>query len=188
MFASPRPRSYSAETYLKGIFFLVHAMEAYRGSGGTSPYILKLGTIWQWAFSFTSRKELRYLLDRRLDGTQAPFPRFGEENFLLSPSGFEPRSSSPCICYLSTQFWHTMNCTTWHHVIFHRTVPSVYAYTCQNAGYYQQRGFPERVCGWMQIKFSCFFNASWSYVMLANKMHIFPPASLLAKTHGKPTI
>jgi hypothetical protein len=44
----------------------------------------------------------------------------------LSLPGLEPRSSSRCICYLSTQFWHTMNCTTWHHVTFHRTVPSVY--------------------------------------------------------------
>jgi len=62
-------------------------------------------------------------------GWMGPMPRLNvSENFLLSLPRLEPRSSSPWICYFSTHFWHTKNCTTWHHVTFHRTVPSVYTY------------------------------------------------------------
>jgi len=51
----------------KGKSIPVHAMKS-RGSGGTVPLILNLGTVWRWVVSFTSQpllpqeNSLRYLL------------------------------------------------------------------------------------------------------------------------------
>jgi len=93
-------------------------------------------------------------------GWMGPMPRLNvSENFLLSLPRLEPRSSSPWICYFSTHFWHTKNCTTWHHLA-PRHIPqnsTVCIHLWQNAGSYQQRGFPERVCSSLKTEVSCFF-------------------------------
>jgi len=62
---------------------------------------LKTRTRWRWVVSLTARslylrrKKPRYLLDRRLGGTQSASGRGGEEKKLLSLLGIKRRSSSP---------------------------------------------------------------------------------------------
>jgi hypothetical protein len=60
-------------------------MKVYLGSGGISPRIFDLGTMWRWLVSFTTRplflwgKSLWYPLDRRLGGPQSRSGRGDEE-------------------------------------------------------------------------------------------------------------
>ena len=50
----------------------VHATKAYRGSEGTAPLILNLGTKCGWAISFIFQPlDLRYLLNRNGSGPQS---------------------------------------------------------------------------------------------------------------------
>jgi hypothetical protein len=125
MFASPRPCSYSAETYLKVNFSL--SMPC-KHTGGAEVHLHSFLTSALYGSERSALSPERTALPTGQEAgwDPAPSPSFGEENFLLSFPGLEPRSSNPCIYYLSTHFWHTMNCNTWHHVTFHRTVPSVY--------------------------------------------------------------
>ena len=37
------------------LVFLTHALKTYRGSGGTAPHILNMGTKWKWVVSLTPR-------------------------------------------------------------------------------------------------------------------------------------
>jgi len=69
---------------------------------GTAPRIFFYLCIrWRWVVSLTARslylrrKKPRYLLDRRLGGTQSASGRGGEEKKLLSLLGIKRRSSSP---------------------------------------------------------------------------------------------
>ena len=75
----------------------LHAIKEYRRSRGTAPLGLNLGARWgDWSLShsgrFTSKKEPRHPLSRRLDGPQTRSGRFGEEKTLFNLPGFEPRT------------------------------------------------------------------------------------------------
>ena len=117
MFASPRPCSDSAETYLKGNFFLVHDTEAYRGSGGTPPLILNLGTIWQWAVSFTSRKNS---VTYWTGGSVGPRPRLhvSEKRLFFCPCrDSNPAPPAPVVAtlaHISVTQWTAPPGTTSH--------------------------------------------------------------------------
>jgi len=76
-------------------------MKAYWGSGSKAPSVLNLGTRLRWAVRFTPRpfclrgKSPRYLLDKRLSGTQGRSGRGGKEKKYPPLPGIEPRSSNP---------------------------------------------------------------------------------------------
>jgi hypothetical protein len=71
------------------------SLKPHWGSTGKAPLILTLGTARRWVVNFTLRpfypeKEVRYPLNRRLDGPRAAgAERFGVEKNLLLLQGFE---------------------------------------------------------------------------------------------------
>jgi hypothetical protein len=69
-------------------------MKTYWGSGGIGTRILNLSTRWRWAVSLTPRSlHPRYLLDRRLGGSQNRSGRSGEEkNSVFFLPGIEAQS------------------------------------------------------------------------------------------------
>jgi hypothetical protein len=80
----------------KGKVFPVHAVKAYRGSGGIAPPILNLRTNGgQWwslcLVSLAAGKSTKYLFNRKLDGPQSWFGRFGEQLNLLPVLLFRPK-------------------------------------------------------------------------------------------------
>lgn len=47
--------AFTSSTYIKSHVSPFHAMKAYGGSGSTTPFILKLGTVRRWVVCFTPR-------------------------------------------------------------------------------------------------------------------------------------
>jgi hypothetical protein len=76
-------------------------LNAYRGSRGIAPLILRLGTRWRWVISFTPRP------------LWSPVPNeqetAGDEKNLSSPPPTEPRIFQPiAIVSVPTALWHTL--------------------------------------------------------------------------------
>jgi hypothetical protein len=98
------------------LFFLTeyHAMDAYWGSGGTSPRILDLGTKWKWMVSFTPQpfypqgKSPCYPLDRRLGGLQIRSGRGGEEKNSQLLSGLKPPIIHPAAQRYTTDLFRLL--------------------------------------------------------------------------------
>ena len=79
----------------------VHAIKAYRWSGGIALPILNLYIRWKRVFNvanqplYTRREDIRYPLDRRMGWPQSLSDRLGEKRRLLRVPGFEPRYVQP---------------------------------------------------------------------------------------------
>lgn len=76
-----------------------------------APLILHLGTKWRRVLNFTlpppyPRKEPQYALSTRWSGPQSRFRNFGEEKYLLSRAGFEPRIARSVVAKLTNMTIH----------------------------------------------------------------------------------